>query len=194
MTSFDIILPSIGRISLLQAVESVLNQSHQDWRLYIVCDGMTRLESIIEDERVTVIGADGPQHQDFGAWARNRGIEAGSNPWIAYIDDDDVWLPDHLSTFNDLLSRHPDATMLRSAGRSFYWSRKSPRSKEHVRKLSTVNDTDILTVGMAHGRELFKLTTGWLPCDNHDKFLWNAMLEVGGKAIVTPNVTFEFAR
>jgi glycosyltransferase involved in cell wall biosynthesis len=191
---FDIILPSVGRLSVLQAVESVIRQDHDDWHLWVVCDGLRGLANIIDSDKITVIGSNAPAHEDFGAWARNHGISLGSNPWIAYIDDDDVWLPNHLSTFKDLLSRHPDATMLRSAGRSFSWRRKSPRSKERVRKLSTINETDILTVGMAHTRELFKCTAGWLPCDNHDKLLWNAMLGAGGKAMVMPSVTFEFAR
>jgi len=191
---FDIILPSIGRISLPQAIESVIHQDHKDWRLWIMCDGIRGLNTAIHDERIVVIESNEPQHEDFGSWARNTGISLSSNPWIAYIDDDDVWLPNHLSTISSLLEASPHATMIRTAGRSFYWRRKSPRSKEFVRKISVVNESDILTVGMAHTRELFKLTKGWQPCDNHDKILWNEMKKAGGQAIETNLLTFEFAR
>jgi glycosyltransferase involved in cell wall biosynthesis len=191
---FDIILPSVGRLSLLQAIESVLNQDYPHWRLWVVCDGIGGLEQVINDDRVTILGAEGPRHEDFGAWARNKGIAEGSHQWIAYIDDDDVWLPNHLSTISSLLEASPRATMARTAGQAFYLRRKSPRSKERVRKLSGVNSADILTVGMVHTRELFKRTAGWMPVDNHDKLLWNAMIGVGGVPVLTDNITFEFAR
>lgn len=192
--TFDIILPSIGRLSLFQAIESVLHQEHQDWKLWIVCDGISGLARAIGDSRVTVLGSEVPNHNDFGAWARNKGIAIGTNPWIAYIDDDDVWLPNHLSTISSLIQQHPEATMIKTAGQSFSWRHKSPRSKEKRRKLSAVNNTDILTVGMAHTRELFERTNGWLPCDNHDKILWNLMLTIDGKPVISQDVTFEFAR
>lgn len=193
--TFDIILPTIGRLSVFQAIESILHQEFQDWRLIIVCDGITGLDRAIGDSRVTVVGNGiKPQHSDFGAWARNLGIVAGDRPWIAYIDDDDVWLPNHLSTIASLLEANPQVTLIRTAGQSFYLRRKSPRSKERVLKMGQINTTDILTVGMAHSRELFSKTNGWQPCDNHDKILWNEMLLLGGAAIVSEAVTFQFAR
>lgn len=192
--TFDIILPSVGRLSVFQAVESVLHQDFTDWRLWIVCDGMTGLDRAIGDDRVTILGSDLQQHGDFGAWARNRGVAAGANPWIAYIDDDDIWLPRHLSIIAGLLETNPQATLVRTAGQSFYLRRKSPRSKERVLKIGQINTTDILTVGMAHSRELFNKTNGWQPCDNHDKILWNEMLSQGGSPVVSDAVTFQFAR
>jgi len=191
---FDIILPSVGRLSLFQAIDSVLHQEHKDWNLYVVCDGIGHLEGAVDDPRVQVLTSDQPRHQDFGAWARNKGIAVGTNPWIAYIDDDDIWLPNHLSTLSSLREENSQATLLRTSGRSFYWRRKSPRSKETVRKLGQVNTTDILTVGMSHRRDLFKLTEGWKPEDNHDKTLWNAMKSLGALSVESEAVTFEFAR
>lgn len=192
--SFDIILPSVGRLSVFQAIESVLHQDYSDWHLWIVCDGMKGLDRAIGDSRVTVLGSDVPQHGDFGAWARNTGIAAGQNPWIAYIDDDDVWLTNHLSTITSLHESNPHATMIHTAGQSFYLRRKSPRSKERVFKLGQVNIIDVLTVGMSHTRELFNRTNGWQPRDNHDKLLWNEMLSLGGSPLVDNAVTFQFAR
>jgi len=192
--TFDIILPSVGRLSVFQAIESVLHQDFTDWKLWIVCDGISGLDRAVGDDRVTVIGSDVPQHSDFGAWARNTGIAAGQNEWIAYIDDDDVWLPNHLSAISSLRAENPHATMIRMAGQSFSFRTKSPRSKSKVRKIGTINATDILTVGMSHSRELFNKTKGWQPCDNHDKILWNEMLLLGGAAIASDAVTFQFAR
>ncbi len=42
-----------------------------------------------------------------GAWAtRNRGVASVTTGWIAFLDDDDEWLPDHVSS----LVAHADAT------------------------------------------------------------------------------------
>lgn len=199
---FDIILPTTGRESLREAIQSVWKQSYSNWRLFITCDGcqpiMLPFDSE-EDLRLVCVPADRlPRnqlpHNDSGAWARNRGIQEGFNQWIAYIDDDDVWLPNHLTTLVSLSTLNPEANMLRTAGQSFAWKHKSPRSKKLVRKLGAINSSDILTVGMAHTRDLFERTSGWKPEDNHDKILWQEMLSLGGKPAVTEQVTFQFAR
>lgn len=191
---FSIVLPTIGRDSLAATVASVIAQDHQDWEMTIVCDGGCGPHPT--DQRIVIIGVVGQEarHDDSGAWARNWGINMTQNPWIAYIDDDDIWHPNHLSTLSSLLVASPHATMLRTAGQAFSWRRKSPRTKKHIRRLGAVNSTDILTVGMAHTRELFLRTQGWRPQDNHDKLLWNEMLEKGGVVAQTDLVTFEFER
>lgn len=202
MISFDVILPTIGREDLKAAIDSVLHQDYPHFKLWVIGDGVDSktlcwpLEPgfMVPRHNGVVIGSTLKRHEDYGAWARNEGVRQGRNEWIAYIDDDDVWLPHHLSTFSSLLETDPSATMLRTAGRSFSLRRKSPRSKARVRRLGAVNDSDILTVGMAHTRELFNRTQGWKPCDNHDKLLWQEMLALGGQPLVSSSITFEFER
>lgn len=192
---FDIILPTSGRKSLQLAVASIFQQEYTDWQLYIVNDSGNAVDLRIEDPafQTTLMGCEGP-HNDSGAFARNAGIRASSNPWIAYIDDDDVWLPNHLTILSQHAMLHPEVNMVRTFGQSFSWRHKSPRSSELVRKLGPVNSQDILTVGMAHKRELFDKTAGWQPVDNHDRLLWAEMLAAGGMAVVAQEVTFEFER
>ena len=193
--TFDIILPTLRRDSLKQAVQSVINQTHQDWNLYVVADGDAydlQDELVSMDDRVFVIGGDF-SNNDFGAEKRNRAIiEESESYYIAYIDDDDVWLANHLEILSTLLDNECD--MARTAGRSFKMKHKSPRSKEKVPKLGPVNKVDILTVGMAHSRDLFEQTQGWLPCDNHDHILWAEMLAAGGQPEVSEEITFLFRR
>lgn len=193
---FDIILPSIGRKSLAEAANSVFDQEYQDWHLYIVCDGSTlgiwpRCESMFEKTSIIHLQ---DRHNDSGAWARNAAIQAGKSEWIAYLDDDDIFLPNHLQILSECANLHPEANMLRTLGRSFSWRHKSPRSSKLVRKVGAVNSQDILTVGMAHTREIFKKTSGWQPVDNHDHILWREMLAAGGVPAVAQDVTFEFER
>lgn len=206
MITFDIILPTSGRASVFEAIESVNQQDYKNWWLWVVCDGFKELFWPYTDGRMRlplqgqVIGSPFNSHQDSGAWARNEGLrlrrrgQPQQSDWIAYIDDDDVWLPNHLTTLVSLSILNPTANMLRTAGQSFAWKHKSPRSKKLVRKLGAINSSDILTVGMAHTRDLFERTSGWKPEDNHDKILWQEMLSLGGKPAVTEQVTFQFAR
>lgn len=191
---FDIILPTIGRDSLEAAIDSVIAQDYPHWRLYVMCEGF---QWPIKDDRIYIIANPEIQHGDSGAWARNHAIWMGkSDPseWIAYIDDDDIWHPHHLSTISSLIASNPQATMVRTAGQIFSFRRKTPRTKKTVRRVGQVNTTDILTVGMAHTRELFERTTGWKPEDNHDRILWNEMISLGGSPVVSEAVTFEYQR
>lgn len=192
---FDIILPTIGRPSLSVAIQSVLAQEFQDFTLYVMRDRWDSEDGIPDDDRVVPLYVDGPGN-DYGAFARNAGIGLSTalkaNPWIAYIDDDDTWLPHHLLVLSAYVAT--GATMVRTAGQSFKQSRRSPRSSERRKKLGPVNSTDILTVGMAHTRELYGKTRGWQPCDNHDHILWADMLAAGGQPRVSEAVTFQFER
>lgn len=197
---FDIILPTIERDSLSRAIESVWDQTYTDWHLYLILDTNT-VEGHVADHpagKTTILCCKGPHH-DSGTYARNFGIKnssglAGSEDWIAYIDCDDIWLPNHLTTIVEHVRMNPRTTMIHTAGQAFRWKHKHPRSTKLVRKLGEINYSDPMTVGTAHTRELFNLTPGWLPIDNHDHVLWKDLLLAGGVPAILPEITFEFER
>lgn len=189
---FDIILPTIGRPSMMNAIESVIDQTYKHWQLVVILDNCGIKVPNDIDPRVSFTPTSGLK--DFGARARNTGIKRTHDKWVAYIDDDDVWLPHHLQTHVDIIRENPDVDMVRTAGQSFKMRHKHPRTSKKVRKLGPINTDDILTVGMSHTREIFNLTNGWQPCDNHDKLLWQTMQQLGGDAQVSEEITFEFRR
>lgn len=192
---FDVILPTIGRGTLAYAIDSVVGQTYQNWKLHVVQDNILAPElfvAIWPDERINWLPVTRPHGPDSGTIARLTGIYNSRSEWIAYIDDDDIWLSNHLQTIAKLIEDNPDANMIRVAGQSFKMGHKSPRSSSLVRKLGPVNSTDILTVGMAHSRSLYEKTQGWQSCDNHDGLLWREMLTMGGKALQSDAVTFYY--
>lgn len=83
---------------LLNAVLSVLDQTFQDWEIIIVddasSDGTVTVINTIQDNRLRVISLPvnvGPSQ------ARNIGWENSSGKYLAFLDADDIWMPDKLA-------------------------------------------------------------------------------------------------
>lgn len=84
-----------------ESVNSVRAQSHQNWELIIVEDRSTDdtpkiLERIAAhgDSRIRILH----NEENIGAArTRNRAIREARGRWIAFLDSDDVWLPDKLT-------------------------------------------------------------------------------------------------
>ncbi len=99
-----------------QAIESVLAQTFQKWELIIVDDGSTDHTSEIiahySDDRVKTY------HQDNGgeASARNAALEQVSGKYLAFLDADDLYLPEHLNLAVAYLESHPDMDGVYSDG------------------------------------------------------------------------------
>ncbi len=109
MPRIDIVLATYdGEPFLAAQLDSIAAQTHQDWHLFARDDGSRDGTPAILDEfgrlhpdRVTVLrDADG----NLGA-ARNFSLllQRSVAPYVALCDQDDVWLPDKLSTSLDLL-------------------------------------------------------------------------------------------
>jgi glycosyltransferase involved in cell wall biosynthesis len=106
-----VVIPTRNRHALLSehGLLAALSQEGVDAEVVVVDDGSTdgtaeRLAQL-DEPRLRVIRNDQPQGQ--GA-ARNRGIAAARAPWIAFLDDDDLWSPGKLRVQLDL-ARATDA-------------------------------------------------------------------------------------
>ncbi|MDG2113213.1 MAG: glycosyltransferase family A protein, partial [Actinomycetota bacterium] len=96
MPEFTAIIPSYNRGHLLErAAASIWSQTLAPKELIIVDDGSTDDTAKIVTE---LAGNNRYVHQDNagGASARNRGVAEASTEWVAFLDSDDVWLPNHL--------------------------------------------------------------------------------------------------
>lgn len=95
----SVVIPTRGRRELVvKAVRSALRQDFSSLEVIVVMDGedaetRVKLESI-EDARLRVIDL---AVSVGGAEARNVGVRAARGCWIAFLDDDDEWLPHKLS-------------------------------------------------------------------------------------------------
>lgn len=96
----SVVIPTLRRPQLLlRAIESVLAQSFSDFELIVIVDGpdeeTVKLTSSVTDKRFRFIQN---QRSLGSAEARNVGIKASRGDWIAFLDDDDEWAPDKLSS------------------------------------------------------------------------------------------------
>ena len=124
----SVIIPTYNCAHFLpDAIQSVLDQSFQDFELIVVDDGSTdNTEEVVRsfsDTRLTYIRQ---VHQERSA-ARNTGIQASGGEYVTFLDSDDRYLPGKLSLQVPVLDAHPDKGMVISgwvevdkAGRILY--------------------------------------------------------------------------
>jgi Glycosyl transferase family 2 len=95
-----VVIPTRDRWPLVRvALASALAQSDVDVHAIVVDDGSTdqTVEELraLQDERVQVLRHD--RSRGVSA-ARNLGLDHVEAPWVAFLDDDDVWAPRYLAT------------------------------------------------------------------------------------------------
>ncbi len=90
-----------------EAIDSVLSQSFNDFEVIVVDDGsVSKTKEALEKygSRIHYIFQD---HKGRSV-ARNTGINAAGGEYIAFLDDDDVWLPGKLEKQVAFLDSHPE--------------------------------------------------------------------------------------
>ncbi len=111
----SIILTVYNRAAYLnRCIDSVLNQSFNDWELIAIDDGSTdnSLEILkgyeANSENITVIS----QSNMKLPLSRNRGIRLSNGHFITFIDSDDRYEKDHLSKRISFMKKNPDIDLI----------------------------------------------------------------------------------
>jgi len=95
----SVVIPTYKRREMLaKAISSIKRQDYTPIEIIVVGDNCPELA-----EGPLIIGVDVVEnlkdnHKDWGGTARNRGIELARGDWIAYLDDDNEWAPNHVSS------------------------------------------------------------------------------------------------
>jgi len=109
--SVSVIIPTYNRGWVLkEAVESVLAQDFGDYELIVVDDGSTdNSQEILQSYQQDLIVL--RQSNRGVSAARNRGIAEASGQLVAFLDSDDLWLPNKLSHQVGFFNTNPDAVI-----------------------------------------------------------------------------------
>jgi len=105
MSNISVVMPVYNVEQYVgQAIQSILNQTFSDFELLIIndCspDGSVEICRQFKDPRIKII----EHKKNRGlAGARNTGIRHSQGKYIAFIDSDDIWEPEKLSTHYDHL-------------------------------------------------------------------------------------------
>lgn len=106
----SVIIPTYNRSELLKkAIESLENQSHQNFEIIIIDDCSTddtaEVVRGMDDERIIYLRHD---TNKGGSEARNTGIKQATGSFIGFLDSDDQWLPDKLERQLKQFEGQPD--------------------------------------------------------------------------------------
>lgn len=115
MTSIDILLPFYGDPWLMRsAVESVLGQTSDDWRLIVVDDAypdgsVAKWIDSLEDERIKYTRND----TNLGVNANfRRCLELAQSDYVTFLGCDDLLMPNYVACILDGIQRHHLPAML----------------------------------------------------------------------------------
>lgn len=125
---FTVVMPVYNKERYVaRSIQSVLDQTCRDFDLIIVCDpstdGSNAVVAGFTDDRIRVLFRDQPGPGGYAA--RNRGIREAKTEWIAFLDADDTWHPEHLERMAAAINDNPEKDVF-SAG----WSNHAGR--DHV--------------------------------------------------------------
>ncbi len=94
------------------AIESVISQTYQNWELLVVDDCSTDDSAQIincmakTDERIKYFKT--ISHSGSPVLPRNVGVEHAKGRYIAFLDSDDMWLPNKLERQSNMFERYND--------------------------------------------------------------------------------------
>lgn len=120
----SVVVPTYKRPTYLErAIASVLTQSYGNWEL-IVVDDNDKISSYRQETELFMepylaranIKYIKHERNKGGSAARNTGIEQAVGEYVAFLDDDDEWLPDKLTKQVECFANVDDATALISTG------------------------------------------------------------------------------
>lgn len=171
---------------LEETIESVLGQEYTNWELLLIDDGSTDNSTQIAQDYAgrhpgKIYYFDHEGHGNIGlSGSRNSGIRRAKGDLVAFLDADDVWLPQKLGQQLSIMQAHPKVAMVCEASK--YWYSWDDPAK--VKKKDRVVEVGYgLPEGVYEAPELmiqlYPLGNTGAPCPSGLMCRKAALLEVG---------------
>lgn len=102
---------------IVDTLQAVINQTYKDFEVIIVNDGSTdnsieTIKPFFEDVRFKLV----EQPNAGVSAARNTGVANSKYEHIAFLDADDLWMPDYLAKMHEAIDLFPNCVMYNSSG------------------------------------------------------------------------------
>lgn len=187
-----------------EAIESVLQQTYQDFILMIINDGSTdRSAEIIKryagrDSRIMAIS----QSNIGQSESLNKALSQARTTWVARMDADDIMLPLRLERQVAFLAEHPEITVL--SCRAIYideWGAELGRTANHIKTLNDLaalvarqRPIAVLHPGVLMHRQAVLDIGGYRDhfTDIADVDLWTRLAEQGYKILIQDEVLMKY--
>ena len=130
LPTFSVIIPLFNRVHLVErALSSVRAQTAPPTEIIAVDDGSTDGSAeLITSEHPDVVLIR-QENQGVGG-ARNSGMAAATGEWLAFLDSDDIWMPNHLFELGQLASTFPEVRLVATSHRRWLAGTARPRLRE----------------------------------------------------------------
>ncbi|HLH44199.1 MAG TPA: glycosyltransferase family A protein [Bryobacteraceae bacterium] len=189
-----------------EALDSIFAQSFPDFEAIVVNDGSPdggALESVLASYSDTRLRYLRKTNGGLSS-ARNAGIAAARGKWVAFLDADDIWLPNYLNSQLVLLGREPDAAAAFPDGFIFGDTPLSGKRLSAIpgHQLGPVTLTDVVmgrsnlnyccTVKRASIERIGGFDESLKRTEDHDLYL--RLLLAGERILVNPEPLFRYRR
>ena len=161
----SIIMPCFNRMdTIADAVDSVLNQSYENYELIIIddasTDGTLAWCRSVRDRRVKVISL---KENSGASAARNAGLRKATGDYITYLDSDNRWDPRYLSAVVGAFKRLPDADAIFSGQYIYHGENTEPSAVRFgsLNKSLLFNHNYIDMNAFCHTRSSYKILGGF---------------------------------
>jgi glycosyltransferase involved in cell wall biosynthesis len=170
---FSVVVRTFNRPRFLrEALESVAAQTFRDFETLVVNDGGEDVSSVIEPLASSARVRYFPLAKSIGRCAAaNLALRESKGKWIAYLDDDDLYHPDHLATHADFYAKNPEfhatysdaneAHQRKRPDGTFEVVRRYVRLSEEFHPLRFFAEAYIHIVTWVHERAMFEKLGGF---------------------------------
>ena len=99
------IVPTVNRATLFRTLASIRQQTNQRWKVIVIFDGCIPTDesivALLKDTRILYVsikkhGVLSSKQSGQAGQIRNIGMSMVTTPWIGFVDDDDVILPNYI--------------------------------------------------------------------------------------------------
>ena len=160
MVDVSVIIPTYNRANYLKnAIENMRAQTFQNWELIVVDDGSTDETSKLmsqmaeEDKRILYLRK---ANEGRAGLARNIGIEKAQGKYVAFLDDDDLWVTHKLERQVCYMECHPEIGFSYSWYEIFGMRDQTKRLAGRIPEKPALKFGDFLRVFVAHSAMMIR--------------------------------------